>query len=73
MKKGGPRGRGLKDVANMKYQLLSTDIVAVDTAASKIIGISDSKIGHLKLGQDLKLGTMDTAKLNIKRIDIKKT
>jgi uncharacterized protein (DUF362 family) len=72
MKKGGPRGRGLKDVATMKYQLLSTDIVAVDTAASKILGISDSRIGHLKLGQDLKLGTMDISKLNVKRINIKK-
>jgi uncharacterized protein (DUF362 family) len=72
MKKGGPRGRGTKDVANMKYQLLSTDIVAVDTAASKILGISDSRIGHLKLGQDLKLGTMDIDKLNVKRININK-
>jgi len=71
MKKGGPQGRGLKDVATMKYQLLSTDIVAVDTAASKILGINASRIGHLKLGQDLKLGTMDTDKLNIKRIEIK--
>ena len=72
MKKGGPRGRGLKDVATMKYQLLSTDIVAIDTAASKIIGISESRIGHLKLGQDLKLGTMDIDKLNVKRININK-
>ena len=70
MKKGGPQGRGLKDVVKMKYQLLSTDIVAVDTAASKIIGINDTRIGHLKLGQELKLGTMDIKKLNVKRINI---
>lgn len=73
MKKGGPRGRGLKDIATMKYQLLSTDIVAIDTAASKIIGISDSRIGHLKRGEDLKLGTMSIDKLNVKRINIKKS
>lgn len=73
MKKGGPRGRGLKDIATMKYQLLSTDIVAIDTAASKIIGISDSRIGHLKRGEDLKLGTMGVDKLNVKRINIKKS
>ena len=71
MKKGGPRGRGTEDVASMKYQLLSTDIVAVDAAASKILGISESRIGHIKLGEDLKLGTMDIDKLNVKRINIK--
>ena len=72
MKKGGPRGRDIKDVVKMKYQLLSTDIVAVDTAASKILGISESKIGHLKRGEELNLGTRDIDKLNVKRIDIKK-
>ena len=71
MKKGGPRGRGTQDVASMKYQLLSTDIVAVDAAASKILGISESRIGHIKLGEDLKLGTRDIDKLNVKRINIK--
>ena len=71
MKKGGPRGRGLKDVVTMKYQLLSTDIVAVDTAASKILGISESRIGHIKRGEDLKLGTRNIDKLKVKRINIK--
>ena len=72
MKKGGPRGRRLEDVAEMKYQLLSTDIVAVDTAASKIIGISTSRIPHLKLGQEHKLGTMNIDSLKVKRIDMAK-
>ena len=70
MKKGGPRGRRLEDVAEMKYQLLSTDIVAIDTAASKILGINSSRIPHLKLGEELKLGTMNLDKLNVKRIDM---
>jgi uncharacterized protein (DUF362 family) len=56
----------------MKYQLLSTDIVAIDTAASKIIGISTSRIPHLKLGEELKLGTMDIDSLKVKRIDMTK-
>ncbi|MFA7185447.1 MAG: DUF362 domain-containing protein [Victivallales bacterium] len=70
MKKGGPRGRSLADVAQMKYQLLSTDIVAVDTAASKILGISADRIRHLRLGEELKLGTMDINKLKVERITI---
>lgn len=70
MKAGGPRGRSLADVAQMKYQLLSTDIVAVDTAASRILGISSDRIGHLRLGEELKLGTMDIDNLKVERITI---
>jgi uncharacterized protein (DUF362 family) len=70
MKKGGPRGRDLKDVAEMRYQLISKDIVAVDTAAGKVIDISLDRIHHLQHGEDLGLGTMDLKKLKIKRISI---
>ncbi|MDD5728694.1 MAG: DUF362 domain-containing protein [Victivallales bacterium] len=70
MKKGGPRGRSLEDVVEMRYQLLSTDIVAVDTVASKIIGIPTARIPHLALGQEHKLGTMDIDSLKLKRIDM---
>ncbi len=68
MKKGGPRGRHLADVHEMRYQLLSTDIVAADTAASKILGIPSSRIPHLRLGEELKLGSTRLDSLNIKRI-----
>jgi uncharacterized protein (DUF362 family) len=73
MKNGGPRGRRLADVVEMRYQLISTDIVAVDTAASKILGIDSQRIPHLKLAEELKLGTMDIDKLNVKRINLKKS
>ena len=71
MKNGGPRGRRLADVVEMRYQLISPDIVAVDTAASKILGINSKRIPHLKLAEELKLGTMDIDKLNVKRINLK--
>ncbi|MDD5699391.1 MAG: DUF362 domain-containing protein [Victivallaceae bacterium] len=70
MKNGGPRGLRLEDVLEMSYQLLSTDIVAVDTAASKIIGIPAARIPHLRMGQELKLGTMNLDELSIKRITL---
>ena len=70
MKKGGPRGRSLSDVVKMKYQLISPDIVAIDTAASKIIGIATEKIPYIKLGDELKVGMMNIDKLNIKRINL---
>ena len=70
MKKGGPRGRDLKDVATMKYQLISTDIVAIDTVASKVIDISTDRISHIKNGEKLGLGSMALDKLKIKRINM---
>lgn len=70
MKKGGPRGRGYKDVVKAKYQLLSTDIVAIDTAASKVIDISTDRILHIKDGEVLGLGSMDLGSMNIKRISM---
>jgi uncharacterized protein (DUF362 family) len=66
----GPRGISLDDVVNKKFQLFSRDIVAVDTAAAKIIGIPTNKIPYLKYGEQLKLGTMDLDKLNIRRITL---
>ncbi|MDD5729363.1 MAG: DUF362 domain-containing protein [Victivallales bacterium] len=67
----GPRGVSLDDVTRMDYQLLSTDIVAIDTAAAKIIGYKPENIPCLKYGQELKLGTTDLDRLNIKRINLK--
>lgn len=65
----GPRGVTLADVKTPKYQLLSRDIVAVDAMAARIIGFPWESIPHLKLGEKLGYGTMDTAKLKIVRID----
>ena len=70
MKKGGPRGRNLSDVVKMEYQLISPDIVAIDTAASKILGIATEKIPYIKLAEELELGIMDIDKLNVKRINL---
>ena len=70
MKKGGPRGRKLEDVVEMQYQLISTDIVAADAAASKILGIEMNKIPYIGLAEKLGLGVADVTKINVKRIKI---
>ncbi len=70
MRTHGPRGIGAGDVVDQKMQLLSTDIVAIDTAASKILGKQPSRIPYLKMGQKLGLGTTDLASLNIKKIKV---
>ena len=79
MLKGGPRGSNPKFAPVVKYQLISTDIVAADVASTQIFSavakqfkigqpyeLSDIKyIAHaVKLG----VGTDDLTKLNVKKI-----
>jgi uncharacterized protein (DUF362 family) len=70
MKKNGPRGVSVDDVANMKYQILSTDMVAADTAAIKVFGIEVNAVKHIGLAENLGVGTSNLDKLSIKRISI---
>ncbi len=68
MLQNGPKGGSLSDVANMKSLLLSTDIVAADTAAAKLFGINPDDVPYIKYADELKIGTMDLSKLKINRI-----
>ena len=70
MKRNGPRGVSVADVALMKYQLLSRDIVAIDTAATKIFGIETERVQHIGMAEELGVGTTDLDSLNIKRITV---
>jgi len=70
MKRNGPRGVSVADVVEMKYQILSKDIVAADTAATKIFGIDTKEVGHILLAEKLGLGTTNLDSLNIKRITL---
>jgi uncharacterized protein (DUF362 family) len=68
MKQNGPRGVSTADVALMKSQILSTNMVVADAAAAKMFGLEPSDVGHIKIADSMGLGTMDLSKLNIKRI-----
>lgn len=70
MKRNGPRGVSVEDVVTMKAQLISADMVAVDTASAKLFGIDPAEVPHIPLAADLNAGRMDLEKLNIKRITI---
>ena len=70
MKRNGPRGVSEADVATLKAQLISTDIVAVDTAAAKLFGMEPSSIRHIALAADRKVGRMDLEHLTITRIAV---
>jgi uncharacterized protein (DUF362 family) len=67
MKKNGPRGVSNDDVITMKSQIISTDIVAADAAAAKLFGADPEKIDHIRIANEMKLGTMNLDKLSIFR------
>ena len=70
MKRNGPRGVSNEDVVTMKAQLLSTDIVAIDTAAVKMFGSDPKEIRHIQYAAEQGVGRMDLENLNIKRITL---
>jgi uncharacterized protein (DUF362 family) len=70
MKQNGPRGVSIEDVVTMKSLLISTDIVAIDTAAAKLFGMDPADVRHIQIAADQKVGRMDLENLRIKRITI---
>jgi uncharacterized protein (DUF362 family) len=71
MMKNGPRGVSSKDLEIKKMQILSTDMVLADTAASKILKMKPADIKYLSLAQSHGYGSMDLKKAKIKRISLK--
>ena len=70
MKRNGPRGVSLEDVVTMKSQLISTDMVAIDTAGAKLFGIDPKDIRYIQIAAQQKVGRSDLDQLNIKRISL---
>jgi len=70
LKRNGPRGVSVADVAEMQYQILGTDIVATDTAATKVFGIQPGQLTHIGMAEQLGSGTSDLDKLRINRLVI---
>lgn len=68
--KNGPQGVSKSDVLNMKVQLISTDMVAIDAAAAKMYGSEPASVPHIRMANEMNLGTMDLSKLSIKRIKV---
>lgn len=72
LKSNGPRGTSAADVVNPKALFISSDIIAVDTAATKFFNqirtMPLEDVGHLARGEALKIGTMDLNSLKVKRL-----
>jgi uncharacterized protein (DUF362 family) len=70
MLRNGPRGVSEADVVMMKQLIVSADIVAADAAATLVFGSKPQDIPHIRIANEMKLGTMDLSRLNINRIKI---
>ncbi|MBU0765662.1 MAG: DUF362 domain-containing protein [Bacteroidetes bacterium] len=68
MMSNGPKGVSKDDVNILKSLIVSSDIVAADTAAAKIFGIEPDEIQYIKLAAEMGVGKMDLESLSIKRI-----
>ena len=74
LKANGPRGRSEADAVMVKALIASTDIVAVDTASIKLAeqftNIALDAVTHVGFGEELKIGTTDLDKLNVRRVRV---
>jgi uncharacterized protein (DUF362 family) len=70
MVRNGPRGKTVADLVEMRTLLASTDPVALDAAAAKMLGLEPDKVAYIKIGDEMKLGTMDLTKVDIRRFNL---
>lgn len=70
MMRNGPQGVSAADVLNMKAQILSTDMIAADAAAAKMLNREPEQVDYIPLAYELGIGEMDLTKLQIKRISM---
>ena len=70
MVRNGPRGKTVDDVVEMRSLLASVDPVALDAAAAKMLGLDPANIAYIKIGAEMKLGTMDLGAVDIRRLKL---
>jgi uncharacterized protein (DUF362 family) len=68
MVKHGPQGVSKEDVVQMKSQIITSDWVAGDAAAARMLGVDIEKIEYIPIAHKMGLGNMKLDSLNIKRI-----
>ncbi|MDR0413662.1 MAG: DUF362 domain-containing protein [Dysgonamonadaceae bacterium] len=72
MRKYGPQGRSVSDTSVLKTLIVSSNIVAADTAAiglfNQVEKMDIKEVGHIALGEKLKLGTQKIDQLSVKRV-----
>lgn len=74
MKSNGPKGKSAADVVTLKALVMSTDIVAADTAALRYFNQAETMelaaVSHIQKGESLGVGTTKLDNLRINRIKV---
>jgi uncharacterized protein (DUF362 family) len=70
MVRNGPRGKSVEDCVEMRALLASADPVLIDAAAAKLLNYDLAKVPHIHLAADLKLGSLDFAAADVRRIKL---
>ncbi|MCU0460633.1 MAG: DUF362 domain-containing protein [Bacteroidales bacterium] len=68
MVKNGPQGVSKEDVVQMKSQIITTDWVAGDAAAAKMLGVETEIVEYISIAHRMGLGNMKLESLNIQRL-----
>jgi len=66
--RNGPSRARPEDTELRKSLLISKDLVALDAAGAKMMGMEPEKINHIRFGHEMKIGNMNLDTLNIKKI-----
>jgi uncharacterized protein (DUF362 family) len=66
----GPQGGDLADVRETNTVIASTDVVAADSVATGLFGLTAADIPHIKLGQAQGLGVCDLDRIQIKKVEV---
>ena len=70
MVRNGPRGKTVADVVEMRTLLASTDPVALDAAAAKLLGLKPDEIEYIRIADDMKIGVMDLTRVDVRRFNL---
>ena len=66
----GPTGGNLNDVKLSQTIIASADIVAADSQAATLFGLSAADIGYIPLAANMGLGTMDLNSIKIEEFSV---
>ncbi|HMM59727.1 MAG TPA: DUF362 domain-containing protein, partial [Candidatus Rifleibacterium sp.] len=68
MMRNGPRGVSTDDLVTRKMLLLSTDMVAIDVAAARILEVDQQEIAYIAKAVEHGTGSNALDKLRIERL-----
>ncbi|MBN1828015.1 MAG: DUF362 domain-containing protein [Deltaproteobacteria bacterium] len=67
LRNNGPQGSRIEDVSKLDTVIAGVDQVAVDSLGASLFGMEGRDLGYVRIGHERGLGTMDLARLVVRR------